>query len=100
MKPKGKTRKRTTELAAADKRCQQALSERKQPEEDLPKLFRIDVQYTNVGTAGEKGTGMGLTLCKDLVARNGGTIWVESEVGKGTTFLFTVPARKELDRKI
>ncbi len=59
--------------------------------EDLEKLFRIDVQYTNLGTAGEKGTGLGLSLCKDLVEKNGGTIWVESEVEKGTTFRFTVP---------
>ena len=60
--------------------------------EHLPKLFRIDVQYTQVGTAGEKGTGLGLILCKDLVEKNGGTIWVESEVEKGTTFRFTLPS--------
>lgn len=59
--------------------------------EDLPKLFRIDVQYSHTGTAGEKGTGLGLSLCKDLVEKNGGKIWVESEVGKGTTFRFTLP---------
>jgi two-component system sensor histidine kinase/response regulator len=60
-------------------------------QEDIPKLFRTDSQYTNVGTAGEKGTGLGLSLCKDLIERNGGTIWVESEVGTGTTFKFTLP---------
>jgi two-component system, sensor histidine kinase and response regulator len=59
--------------------------------EDLEKLFRIDMQYTNPGTAGEKGTGLGLSLCKDLVEKNGGRIWVESEVGKGTSFRFTLP---------
>ncbi len=59
--------------------------------EDLEKLFRIDVQYTNVGTNGETGTGLGLILCQDLVQRNGGTMRVESEVGVGTTFRFTVP---------
>jgi len=59
--------------------------------EDLNKLFRIDVQFTNVGTSGEKGTGLGLSLCKDLVEKNGGRIWVESEFGKGTTFRFTLP---------
>ncbi len=60
-------------------------------EEDIPKLFRIDAQYTNVGTDGEKGTGLGLSLCQDLVEKNGGEIWVESEHGKGSTFKFTLP---------
>ena len=60
-------------------------------EEDFSKLFRIDIQYTNVGTAGERGTGLGLNLCKDLVEKNGGAIRVKSEVGKGTTFKFTLP---------
>ncbi len=60
-------------------------------QEDFPKLFRIDTRYTNIGTAGEQGTGLGLSLCKDLIEKNRGRIWVESEVGKGTTFTFTLP---------
>lgn len=59
--------------------------------EDISKLFRIDMQYTNTGTDGEQGTGLGLNLCKDLIEKNGGTIWLESEVGKGTNFKFTLP---------
>ncbi len=59
--------------------------------EDLEKLFRIDVQFTKIGIAGEKGTGLGLNLCKDLVQKNGGTIRVESDFGVGTTFWFTLP---------
>ncbi len=60
-------------------------------QEDRHKLFRIDVQHSNVGTAGEAGTGLGLVLCQELVERNSGRIWVESEVGKGATFRFTLP---------
>ncbi len=55
------------------------------------KLFRLDVPYTEIGTAGEKGTGLGLILCKEFIDKNGGTIWVESELNKGTTFSFTLP---------
>jgi PAS domain S-box-containing protein len=64
------------------------------PPREFSKLFRIDAQYTHSGTAGEKGSGLGLILCHELVERNGGTIWVESEVGKGTTFRFTLPCQK------
>ena len=60
------------------------------PEEDFPKLFRFDQEYTNIGTAGERGTGLGLNLCKEFVEKNGQTLWVESEVKKGTTFRFTL----------
>lgn len=60
-------------------------------EEGLERLFRVDKYYTSRGTNNEKGTGLGLILCKELVGKNGGKISVESEVGKGTTFTFTLP---------
>ena len=61
------------------------------PAEKLPNLFRIDAKCQRAGTAGEKGTGLGLILCKEFVEKNGGRIWVASEVDQGTTFAFTLP---------
>ena len=61
------------------------------PAEMLPRLLKLDAQYTHIGTAGEEGTGLGLILCRELVEQNGGKIWVESQPGKGTTFHFTLP---------
>ncbi|MEM6841910.1 MAG: ATP-binding protein [Bacteroidota bacterium] len=57
--------------------------------EDMEKLFRLN-NYTTHGTANEKGTGLGLVLCQEFVEKNGGTIWVESELDRGTTFFFTL----------
>lgn len=60
-------------------------------EETLNKLFNLADNVTTAGTDGEKGTGLGLLLCKELVERNGGKLYVTSELGKGSTFSFTLP---------
>jgi signal transduction histidine kinase len=57
----------------------------------LNKLFSIGENVSTPGTQKEKGTGIGLVLCKELLDKNGGTIQVVSEVGKGSTFTLVLP---------
>ncbi len=59
--------------------------------EDQAKLFRIDSDPKKVGSSPEKGTGLGLILCKELVEKQQGKIWVESQEGKGSRFIFSLP---------
>jgi signal transduction histidine kinase len=60
-------------------------------EENMAKLFKPDVKFHTMGTDKEKGTGLGLLLCKEFVEKNDGSIWVESTVGKGSSFHFSLP---------
>ena len=59
--------------------------------EVLEKLFNPDIEFTTIGTQNEKGTGLGLQICKEFVELNGGRIWAESQHEEGTTFYFSLP---------
>jgi signal transduction histidine kinase/uncharacterized protein HemY len=62
------------------------------PRDDIAKLFRIDISYSNPGTHNETGTGLGLILCKEFITKHNGKIWVESDLGKGAKFTFSLPS--------
>ena len=59
--------------------------------EDIDKIFKIGSSFSKRGTENEKGTGLGLLLCKEFVEKHGGEIWIESEEGKGSSFKFSIP---------
>lgn len=63
------------------------------PEGVLEKLFRIDENHSTLGTQNEKGTGLGLVLCKEFIENHNGKVWVESELAKGSVFGFNIPIK-------
>jgi len=64
-------------------------------DEEIGKLFRLDISFQKKGTESEPGTGLGLILCNDLAQRMGGKLWVSSKVGKGSTFFLSLPLKLE-----
>ena len=62
-------------------------------ESRIDRLFRFSENESTMGTANEKGSGLGLILCKEFVEKHGGRIWVKSEERKGSVFTFGIPAR-------
>jgi signal transduction histidine kinase len=62
------------------------------PLEDQHRIF-TSISYTTTGTSREKGSGLGLSLCKEMIDKNGGKIWFDSKPGKGTSFTFTLPGQ-------
>ncbi|MEM5844455.1 MAG: ATP-binding protein, partial [Candidatus Aenigmatarchaeota archaeon] len=63
------------------------------PKEHFNKIFTRFFQVSSPYTRKAKGSGLGLSICKELVELLGGRIWFDSEVGKGTTFYFTLPLK-------
>ena len=59
--------------------------------ENIEKLFKIETGFSTPGTRNEKGTGLGLILCREFIEKHNGKIWVESTEGKGSTFYFIIP---------
>jgi len=59
--------------------------------EDLKKIFRIGESIQSPGAYDENGSGLGLILCREFIAKHGGEIWAVSDEGRGSTFFFSIP---------
>lgn len=62
--------------------------------EIVQRIFLLESNHSTLGTKGEKGTGLGLILCKEFIEKHNGKIRVESESEKGSQFIFTLPVKK------
>lgn len=64
-------------------------------QKEVQQLFKLDSKVRAVGTEGERGTGLGLILCKEFIDRHHGNVCIESELNRGTTFYFTLPNNRK-----
>lgn len=64
-------------------------------ESNQPKLFKVETKFSQTGTAGEKGSGLGLALVKEIIEKHSGKIWFYSELQKGSEFHFTIPKAED-----
>ena len=69
-------------------------------EDDQAKLFHTATHFSKYGTNNEEGSGLGLLLCQDFAIKNGGNVYLESVLGEGSTFSFTVPLVGEEQEKV
>ncbi len=69
------------------------------PKDNQAKIFTAE-HFTSLGTNREKGSGLGLNLCKEYVEKHGGIIWFETQADEGTTFYFTVAADQEKEKLV
>lgn len=66
------------------------------PDEKKDKLFKIEEKFSSTGTNGEKGSGLGLTLVKEIIEKHGGEIWFYSQLNQGSEFHITIPEAKNI----
>jgi signal transduction histidine kinase len=67
------------------------------PADLLANLFLLGARTSRPGTKGERGSGLGLLICKEFAERNGAKLWAESQPGQGTTFTVQVPLAGQSD---
>lgn len=66
---------------------------------DQPRLFEMFYRGAHQASRGQSGTGLGLAIVKSIVERHGGKVWVESKLGKGSTFFMIIPLRQEKENQ-
>jgi signal transduction histidine kinase len=83
--------KKTVEICISD--TGQGISK-----DNLEQIIKPELNFSTMGSGSEKGTGLGLIICKDFVERHGGKIWIESKENIGTSVFFTIPENPSIDK--